>query len=157
MQRNESEKSPLKLVGHWHTVLHDEKGHVKQELNGKNVIVENGLEFVASFLNSASTSASTFTMRYIAVGTDATAEAASNTALGVELARVSGSCTYSSGALFECVGTFAAGVATGAIVEYGLFSTLTSGGGTMFSRDTESVVNKGASDTLTVRTIVTLS
>lgn len=147
----------VELVGRWYFQLHDENGRLKQEVEGKNVIVTNGIEFLASFLRSASTAASTFTMRYIAVGTDATAEAASNTALGAELSRVSGACTYTSGAIFECVATFVAGVGTGAITEYGLFSTITSSGGTMFSRDVESVINKGASDTLTVRTKVTFS
>jgi hypothetical protein len=51
--------------------------------------------------------------------------------------------------------TFASGVGTGAIVEYGLFSSST--GGTMFSRDTEAVINKGANDTLVVTTEVTIS
>lgn len=145
----------FKLVGHWTAVLHDHQGNLKQTVEGHNVVVTNGLEFLASFLKSATTAASTFTMRYVAVGTDSTAEAASNTALGVELSRVSGACTYTSGAIFECVATFAAGVGTGAIVEYGLFSTITSAGGTMFSRTTRSVINKAASDTLTVTTKVT--
>ena len=153
----EKKYSPVTVKGHWDAKLHGEDGSLKQHIQGQNVIVTNGLEFLASYLSSAVTAASTFTMRYVAVGTDATAEAASNTALGAELSRVSGNCTYTSGALFTCVATFAAGVATGAIVEYGLFSTITSGGGTMFSRDTEAVINKGASDTLTVTTDVTIS
>lgn len=157
MSEKEPKQNPLNVVGHWKAVLHDEMGDKKQEIAGKNVIVDTGLEFLASFMYSANAAASTFTMNYIAVGTDSTAEAASNTALGTELSRVSGSTTYTSGAIFECVATFAAGVATGSIVEYGLFSTITSGGGTMFSRDTESVINKGASDTLTVTTTVTVA
>lgn len=144
----------IELIGHWHMTLTGSNGKVKQELAGKNVVVENGKEFLASFLNSAATAASTFLMRYIAIGTDSTAEAVSNTALGTEVSRHTGTVTYTSGALYEVVATFAAGSGTGAIVEYGLFSANT--GGTMFSRDTESVINKGASDTLTVTTKITV-
>lgn len=149
------DKSGVKVIGHWNMVLTGPDGQEKQRVDGKNVIVTNGLEFLASFLNSAATAASTFTMRYVAIGTDSTAEAASNTALGSESARHTGTVTYTSGALYEVAATFAAGTGTGAIVEYGLFSA--NSGGTMFSRDTESVINKGASDTLTVTTKVTIA
>ncbi len=147
------EKS-LKLVGRWEVVLKDKHGKKKRHIRGKNVITTNGLEFLSSFLHSATTSG-TWDMNWIAIGTDATAEAASNTALGVELTRVSGSATYTSGAIYSVVATFSAGVGTGAITEYGLLSSST--GGTMLSRDTEDVINKGASDTLTVTTDITLS
>lgn len=144
----------VKVTGHWNMVLTGSDGQVKQEVAGKNVVVENGLEFLASFLNSAATAASTFNMRYIAIGTDATAEAVSNTALGTEVSRHTGTVTYTSGGLYEVVATFAAGSGTGPIAEYGLFSA--NSGGTMFSRDTESVINKGESDSLTVTTKVTV-
>lgn len=152
-QKKYGDKS-FKLIGHWDIVLTGPDGEVKDRRYGRNVVVENGKEFLAAFLNSAATAASTFTMRYVAVGSDSTSEAASNTALGTELSRHTGTVTYTSGALYEVVATFAAGSGTGAIVEYGLFSSNT--GGTMFSRDTESVINKGASDTLTVTTKVTV-
>lgn len=144
----------VELIGHWYMTLTGPDGEIKEEKAGKNVVVENGKEFLASFLNSAATAASTFLMRYVAIGTDATAEAVSNTALGTEVSRHTGTVTYTSGALYEVVATFAAGSGTGAIVEYGLFSA--NSGGTMFSRDTESVINKGASDTLTVTTKITV-
>lgn len=144
----------IELIGHWDMTLTGPDGGVKDQISGKNVVVENGKEFLASFLNSAATSASTFLMRYVAIGTDATAEAVSNTALGTEVSRHTGTVTYTSGALYEVVATFAAGSGTGAIAEYGLFSA--NSGGTMFSRDTESVINKSAGDTLTVTTKITV-
>ena len=82
------------------------------------------------------------------MGTDSTAEAIGNTALGGELARQTGTVSYTSGGIMNVVATLAAGVGTGAIVEYGLLSTATAG--TLFSRDTESVINKAAGDTLVV-------
>ena len=145
----------MELTGRWYLKLYGPTGDLKEEVSGKNVITENGLDFMASYLNSAAAAAATFTMRYVAIGTDSTAEAASNTALGAETARHTGTVSYVSNAIYRVSATFASGVGTGAIVEYGLLSSST--GGTMLSRDTEAVINKGANDTLTVTTEVTLS
>lgn len=147
--------SPFELEGRWRAVCRDEEGNIRQEVYGKNVICTNGKEFLASFLSSAAAGASTFTMRYIGVGTDATAEAAANTTLGAQVNRLSGTVSYVSNQIYQVIATFAAGSATGAIAEYGLFSSST--GGTMLSRDTESVINVGASDTLTVTLQITVS
>ena len=144
----------VKLVGRWYIKLYGDDGNLKQETSGKNVITENGVEWLASFLNSAAAAASTMTMRYVAIGTDATAEAASNTALGVETERHTGTVSYVSNAIYRVTATFPSGTA-GAVVEYGLFSSNTAG--TMLSRDTESVINKGINDILTVTTEITLS
>lgn len=143
------------LTGKWYVTLYGPDGEKKAYREGKNVITEGGLSFLASFLNSANAAASTFTMAYIAIGTDSTAEAASNTALGAEAARHTGTVSYVSDAIYRVTATFASGLGTGAIVEYGLLSSNTNG--TMMSRDTESVVNKGADDVLTVTTEITLS
>lgn len=143
------------LKGRWKATLRGPSGEVKQVAEGDNVVCTNGKEFLASFLKSAAAAASTFTMKYIGIGTDSTAEAAANTALGTELARQTGTATYTSGAIYSVTATFAAGTGTGAIVEYGLFSSST--GGTMLNRDTEAVINKGASDTLEVRCDLTIS
>jgi hypothetical protein len=143
------------LTGRWYITLYGQDGEQKDYRAGKNVITTNGLDWLASFLNSAAATASTFTQRYVAIGTDSTAEAASNTALGTESARHTGTVSYVSNAIYRVTATFASGVGTGAIVEYGLLSSNTAG--TMLSRDTESVINKGADDVLTVITEITLS
>lgn len=140
----------VKLYGNWKYELRGPDNAVKKVIYGPNVVCTNGKEFLASFLYSAAAAASTFTMRYIAIGTDSTTEAAANTALGAEAARVSGIVSYVSNQIFQVTGTFGAGVGTGSIVEYGLFSTATTGGGTMLARDTEAVITKGSGDTLTV-------
>lgn len=144
----------LKIRGFWDVKLHGPNGELKDHRYGENVITTNGKEFLARYLLSAATAA-TNTLRFIAIGTNTTSESASDTALGAEVARISGSVSYVSGAIFEVIATFPAGTGTGAIAEYGLLNTST--GGTLFSRDTESVVNKGASDTLTVTNRTTLS
>ena len=144
----------LKLVGRWYISLYGDNNELKQQVSGRNVITENGLDFLASYLNSAAAAAATFTMRYVAIGTDSTAEAASNTALGTETERHTGTVSYVSNAIYRVTATFPSGTA-GAVVEYGLFSSNTAG--TMLSRDTEAVINKGVNDILTVTTEVTLS
>ena len=145
----------LALSGRWTYVLTGPDGAEKDRRTGTNVVCTNGKEFLASFLYSAAVAASTFTCRYVAIGTDATAEAAANTALGTELARVSGVVSYVSGQIYRLTGTFPAGTGTGAIVEYGVFSSLTAG--TLLNRDTEAVINKGAGDTLQASCELTLS
>lgn len=147
----------LTLKGRWFVTLYNADEGIKAYREGQNVITEDGKSFLAGFLYSAAAAASTFTMRYIAVGTDSTGEAASNTALGTEANRVSAVVSQVTGAIYRLTGTFTSGIATGAIVEYGVFSTATTGAGTIFSRDTESVINKGANDELQVITEITIS
>lgn len=143
------------VSGKWCMELYGPDGGLKQSIEGHNVVVDNGVEKLAEHLSSANAAATTFTFGYIAVGTDATAESSSDTGLGTELARHTGIVSYISNAIYQVKATFAAGLGTGAIVEYGLFNSNTAG--TMFSRDTESVINKGAGDTLTVTAQYTFS
>ena len=150
-----SEKNGAKMKGEWFITLYGPDGEVKDRRQGYNVVTTVGKEFLASFLGSAAVAAATFTGKYIAIGTDSTAEAAANTALGTEVSRHTGTASYLSGQIFQVTATFAAGSGTGAIVEYGLLSSST--GGTLIARDTESVINKGASDTLTVVAQMTIS
>lgn len=145
----------VRLVGRWSHVLTGPDGVVKDVRQGTNVVCTNGKEFLASFLYSAAVAASTFTCKYIAIGTDSTAEAAGQTALFTETARQTGTASYVSNQIYQVTATFAAGVGTGAIVEYGLLSS--SAAGTMLARDTEAVINKGSGDSLTVVAQFTLS
>jgi hypothetical protein len=144
----------MKLSGYWWATVYS-AGEVKQQVQGHNVITTDGLSFVAGYLAGAVASAATFTMAYIGIGTNATAEAATDTSLGAEVARVTGVVSSATGAIYRVTATFPSGTGTGAITEYGLFSS--SSAGTMLSRDTEAVVNKGANDELVVVTEVTLS
>jgi len=145
----------FKISGQWQMELRDEFGNLKDQKCGNNVVTTVGKEFLASYLGSAAAAAATFTMRYIGIGTDSTAENASNTALGVELVRHTGIVSYVSNQIYQVKATFGTGLGTGAIVEYGLFSSSTAG--TMFARDTEAVINKGVNDTLTVTAQFTIS
>ncbi len=147
-------KQRAELIGTWEIVLTGPDGSVKARRAGENVITTVGKEMLARYLLSATTSGAN-TIKHIAIGTGAGAEAAGDTAMGTEVARTTGSVTYTSGAIYEVLATFPAGTGTGAIAEYGLLNTATAG--TLFSRDTEAVINKLAGDILTVTTKVTLS
>jgi hypothetical protein len=147
--------SDLKLKGEWFVTLYGPNGELKDKRQGYNVITTNGKEFLASFLYSAAAAASTFTCKYVAIGTGTTAEAAADTALGTEAARHTGTVSYISGQIYQVTATFAAGLGTGAITEYGLFSS--SSAGTIISRDTEPAINKSAGDTLTAVLQLTIS
>jgi hypothetical protein len=144
----------MKLRGRWKATL-ESGGVVKQVVEGDNVICTNGKEFLASFLSSAAAAASTFTCKYVAIGSDSTGEAAGNTALGTELARHTGTVSYVSGCIYQVTATFASGTGTGNVYEYGLLSSST--GGTLLSRDTETLIAKGASDSLTTVLQITIS
>jgi len=142
------------LKGRWRATL-ESGGVVKQVIEGDNVICTNEKEFLASFLSSAAAGASTFTMKYVAIGSDSTTEAAANTALGTELARHTGTVSYVSNQIFQVTATFPSGTGTGNVYEYGLLSSST--GGTLLSRDTETLIAKGANDSLTTVLQITLS
>lgn len=144
-----------KLKGEWFITLQGPDGAVKDYRQGFNVVTTVGKEFIASFLSSAAAGAATFTGRYIAIGTGSSAESASDTAMGTEASRSTGTCSYISGQIFQVTATFATGAGTGSIVEYGLFSSNT--GGTLIARDTEAAINKGANDILTVVAQFTIS
>lgn len=146
---------PVKMRGKWFVYLYGPDGQLKDSREGINVVTTVGKEFLASFLNSAVAGASTFTGRYVAIGTNSTAEAVGDTGLGTEVSRHTGTASYISGQIFQVRATFATGSGTGAIVEYGLLSSNTAG--TLIARDTESAINKGANDTLTVICQLTVS
>ena len=136
----------LKLTGKLTIAINDE---IVQEV--PNLVVTAGKEYVASRIKDASATA----MSHMAIGTGSTAAAASQTALGSESARTGLTSTTVSGADIVYVDTFAAGTGTGAITEAGIFNA--SSGGTMLCRTVFSVVNKGASDAMTITWTVTVS
>ncbi len=133
------------------------KGHVSIKVNGEvvqeipNLVVTAGKNYVASRIKDATATA----MSHMAIGTSSTAAAVGNTALGTEAGRVSLTSTTVTDNEIAYVATFGAGTGTGAIVEAGLFNA--SSGGTMLCRTVFSVVNKGASDSMTITWTVTVS
>lgn len=143
----------LKLEGKWYMTLYGPDGDVKQKVSGINTITTGGLSALVQHLASAVAAATTFTSRYIAIGSDNTAETAADTALGTELARHTGTVSQVDGGIYRVTATFPSGTGTGNVYEYGLLDSNTAG--TLFSRDTEGLVTKGANDDLVVITEIT--
>jgi hypothetical protein len=139
-------KDDFKLKGKLAIALN---GDVVQEVD--NLVVTAGKGYVASRIKDASATA----MSHMAIGSGSTAAAAGDTALGSELGRVALTSTNVSGAVVTYVATFAAGTGTGAVTEAALLNASSSG--TMLCRTVFSVVNKGASDSMTITWTVTVS
>ena len=142
-------------------MVYDQFGKLKEERHFDNGITNTGFEVIADRI--ADHSAFTGNQpNYIALGTGSTAFSVSQTALVTELAGGSYArqqdtdATYTSGSKsFAISATFAAGVATGALTESGLFDASSSGN--MMARQTFSTINVGASDSITVTWTITLS
>ena len=145
----------LKLSGQLNIVLKDKAGNVKDEREVKNLVVNKGLEYIASRMKDASKSV----MSHMGLGSGTTAAAASQTDLVTLLgAREAIDSTTISGSNNEkvvYVSAFEAGDATGAVTEAGIFNA--SSGGDMLCRTVFSVVNKAADDTMSVTWTITLS
>ncbi len=135
------------------------KGHLKIELNGEvvrdidNLVVTAGKGFVASRMIGTSAGV----MTHMAVGTGTTDPAAGDTALETQVGSRKAFTTSASvsGAVVTYVCAFSAGEGTGALTEAGIFNASSSG--TMLCRTEFSVVNKGASDSMTITWTVTVS
>jgi hypothetical protein len=136
----------LKLTGKLSIAINNE---VVQEI--PNVVVTDGKGYVASRMKDATATA----MSHMAIGTDSTSAAASDSALGSESGRVSLTSTTVTDNEVEYVATFGAGTGTGAITEAGILNAASSG--TLLCRTVFSVVNKGAADSMTITWTVTVS
>ena len=144
-------KEELKVTGGLKVEVKDKDGNVKDSRQLKNLVVTAGLGYIASRMKEATADV----MTHMAIGTDNTAAAAGNTALGTEAARQALTSTTVSSNTVEYVASFAAGTGTGAITEAGVLNAAS--GGTMLCRTVFSVVNKGASDSMTITWTITIS
>ena len=144
-------ESTLSAKGDVQLDLFDADGNLKETQEIKNVVVTVGLGYIASRMKDASATA----MSHMAIGSNNTAAAAGNTALGTELGRVALTSTTVSTNTVQYIGDFPAGTGTGAVVEAGVLNASSSG--TLLCRTVFSVVNKGASDTLKVTWTITVS
>lgn len=135
------------------------KGKLKIEINNNvvaevpNVVVNSGKDFVASRMKDSTSSV----MSHMAIGTGTTSAIVSNTTLEDELSgsRTALTSTTVSSNDVIYVATFSAGTGTGAVTETGIFDA--SSGGNMLCRTVFAVVNKAASDSMTITWTVTVS
>lgn len=138
-------KDDMKMTGRLIISINE---NVVQEID--NLVVTTGKAFVAARMIGTSFNV----MSNMAIGSGSTAAAAGDTALGSELDRQSAT-SSASGAVVTYSATFGAGNGTGAVTEAGLFNAASSG--TMLCRTVFSVINKGASDSMTISWSVTVS
>ena len=145
----------VSVKGYVSLVLRDSDGNIKQH-ETCNMVMNSGLALLTSRLIGTAKAV----ISHMAIGTGTTAAAKTQTALSTELVRVaitSGvqvTSTVTNDSV-QYVATFAPGVGTGAITEGGLFNAAS--GGDLLARTVWPVVNKGASDTLTITWKVSLS
>jgi hypothetical protein len=123
-------------------------GAIVQETN--NLVVTAGKNWVADRMNDANT-----VMTHMALGTGTNAAAVGDTTLQTEIDRnaLTSTTVSTNTVAYGC--TWAAGDGTGAITEAGLFDAASSGD--MLARTVFSVVNKGASDSITITWTITIS
>jgi|SaaInl4_135m_RNA_FD_contig_71_898004_length_16358_multi_5_in_0_out_0_5 hypothetical protein len=141
-------KDKIKARGFVELVLRDADGNIKT-VKKENLITDLGIAFLAARITAEASNP----MTRIGVGTGTTAAAAGDSALGTEVVRVVfdsavAATTTTTDDSITTVTTFGAGVGTGALTEAGMFADASAGD--MLSRVVFAVVNKGASDTLTI-------
>ena len=140
----------IKVTGQVCITVTDKNGQVKDRREIKNLVVTAGKTFIAARMVGTPTA-----MSHMALGSDNTAAAVGDTALGTELGRVALASATSSGAIVTYTASFPAGTATGAVVEAGTFNDPTTG--TMLCRTVFAVVNKGVDDAMSVTWAITVS
>lgn len=143
----------LKATGHLTVQRINSVGEVVESRDIPNLVVAVGKNFIASRMVGTTLGA----MSHMAIGSDQTAAAGANTALGVELGRVTltgGGGTASSNSI-TYVATFPAGTGTGDVKEAGIFNSAS--GGTMLCRTTFPIVTKQSGDSIAITWIVTVN
>lgn len=102
----------VKIEGNWRFELQDSEGRTLEVREVKNLVVNGGKGIIAALINGAGST----TLRYIAIGTGATAAAATDTVLQAEIttsggARLLGTCSNATitvaGDTARIVATFA--------------------------------------------------
>ena len=145
-------KDNLKLRGDVSIVLKSANGSVKDSRAIKNLVVNDGLNFIVSRMKDTTQGA----MSHMAVGSSTTAAAAGQTDLVSILgSREALDSTAVSTNTVTYVSSFEAGEGTGAVTEAGIFNA--SSGGDMLCRTVFDVVNKQATDSMTITWTITLT
>lgn len=146
-------KDFVKAKGKVTLVLTAPDGTVKEVQEVDNLVVQTGLNYIASRMKDATATA----MTHMEVGTSSTAATLAQTALIAAVASsrtaLTSTTVTTSSVAYAC--TFGAGVGTGALTEAGIFNASSSG--TMLCRTVFSVINKGAADTLTITWTIAVS
>jgi hypothetical protein len=141
----------VSIKGNLEVILLDEKGIQKDYRKIDNLVVAVGKEVIAARLVGNTIAVPS----HMAVGSDATAAATGQTALGGELGRVVLDSTVRASNVLTYVATFPAGTGTGALAEAAILNAASTGN--MLCRTTFSTVNKAAGDTIVITWNVTVA
>jgi len=141
----------VSIKGNLEVILLDEKGIQKDYRKIENLVVAVGKQIIAARLVGNTIAIPS----HMAVGTDATAAATSQTALGGELGRVVLDSTARASNVLTYVATFPAGTGTGALTEAAILNASTTGN--MLCRTTFTTVNKASGDTIVITWNVTVA
>ena len=142
----------LNLKGRVALELKDAEGNVKEVREIDNLVVDAGLDYIASRMEGVTEAV----MSHMGLGSGSTAADAADTDLETLLgSREALDSTTVTNNQIVYVATFEAGDATGSVREAGIFNAATSG--TMLCRTVFDVVNKAADDTLSVTWTITIS
>jgi hypothetical protein len=145
-------KDKLKLRGDVSILLKSADGSVRDSREIKNLVVNDGLNFIVSRMKDTTQGA----MSHMAVGSSTTAAAAGQTDLVSILgSREALDSTAVSTNTVTYVASFEAGEGTGAVTEAGIFNASTSGD--MLCRTVFDVVNKQATDSMSITWTITLT
>ena len=146
-------KDNMKATGRLNIVVKDAEGNVKDSREVDNLVVDTGLDYIASRMKDTTEGA----MSHMELGTGTTAAAAADTALETVISgsRVALTSTTVTDNTIAYVASFDAGVGTGAVTEAGILNAAS--GGTLLCRTVFSVVNKGALDTMSITWTITIT
>ena len=141
----------VSLKGNLEVILLDQNGIQKDYRKIENVVVAVGKQIIAARLVGNTIAIPS----HMAVGTDSTAAATGQTALGGELGRVVLDSTTRVSNVLTYVATFPAGTGTGALAEAAILNAASTGN--MLCRTTFSVVNKAVGDSIVITWNVTVA
>ena len=140
----------VKITGALSIRLYRADGTLKDSRDIPNLVVTTGTQFIAGRMTGTAN-----VMGFMAIGSGTTAAVIGDTALGSELGRAAISSGTTTLAVTTYVCTLGAGVGTGAVTEAGIFNAASAG--TMLCRTVFAVVNKDASDTMSITWLITVS
>lgn len=141
----------VSIKGSLEVILLDDKGIQKDYRKIDNLIVAVGKQVIAARLIGNTIAIPS----HMAVGTDATAAATGQTALGGELGRVVFDSATRTTNVLTYVATFPAGTGTGALTEAAILNAASTGN--MLCRTTFSTVNKAIGDSIVITWNVTVA
>jgi len=143
-------KETFRIKGELNIKLFDENGQLKDERKKVNTVKNAGLY---GLLDQALATPTLAKVGWMAVGTGSPAA----TLLGTELDRNALTSKTRSNAVLTMVADWAAGDATDALTEAGLFDVVTANTVNMWCSASFAAINKGANDTLSITWTLTLS